>query len=100
MLKYVQEGAHGQVEDTDDEKPSTSSSGTHQPQLASRSVDSTTVPSPDQPPSTSSLGTDTQQRTTTSESTSPVIESPSAGDNVETCVICSFFILLFLGVTL
>lgn len=37
-------------------------------------------------PSSSSLGTDTQQITTTSESTSPVIESPSAGDNVETCV--------------
>ena len=86
MLRYVQEEAHGQEEDTDVEQPSTGSSGTHQPQLASRSVDSTTVPSPDQPPSTSSLGTDTQQRTTTSESTGPVIESPSAGDNVESIV--------------
>ena len=86
MLRYIQEEARGQEEDTDDEQPSTSSSGTHQPQLASRSVDSTTVPSPDQPPSTSSSGTDTQQRTTTSESTGPVIESPSAGDNVESIV--------------
>ena len=65
--------------------------GTHQPQPASRSVDSTAVPSPDQPFPTSSLGTDTQQRTTTSESTGPVMSlllSPSAGDNVETCVTC------------
>ena len=44
MLRDVQGGTHGQEEDTDDEQPSTSSSGTHQPQLASRSVDSTTVP--------------------------------------------------------
>ena len=51
----------------------------------------TTVPSQDQPPSTSSLGTDSQQRTTNSESTSPVIESPSAGDNVEACVTCSLY---------
>ena len=89
MLRYIQGGAQGQEEDTDDEQPSTSSSGTHQPEPASRSVDSTTVPNPDQPPSTSSLGTDTQQRTTTSESTSPVIENLSAGDNVETSVTCS-----------
>ena len=76
----MQGGARGQEEDTDDEQPSTSSSGTHQLQPASRSVDSTAVPSPDQPPSTSSLWTDTQQRT---------IKSPSAGDDVETCVTCS-----------
>ncbi|XDV34378.1 hypothetical protein PO909_004542 [Leuciscus waleckii] len=88
MLRYVRGGAQGQEEDTDDEQeqPCTSSSGTHQPQPASRSVDSTIGPSPDQPPSSSRLGTDTQQITTTSESTSPVIESSSAGDNVETCV--------------
>ena len=42
MLIYVGE-AHGQEEDTDEEQPSASSSGTHQPQPASRSVDSTTV---------------------------------------------------------
>ena len=87
MLRNIQGGTHGQEEDTDDEQPSASSSGTHQPQLASRSVDSATVPSTDQPPSTSSLGTDTLQRTTTSESTSPVTQSPSAGDNVEICVL-------------
>ena len=46
----------------------------------------------DQLSSTSSLGTDPQQRTTTSESTSPVIESPSAGDNAETCVTCSVYL--------
>ena len=53
----------------------------------------TTVPSSEQPPSTSILRTDTQrtQRTTTFESISPVIESPSAGNNVETCVICSVY---------
>ena len=98
MLRYVQGAARGQEEDTDDEQPSTSSSGTHQPQPASRSVDSTTVPSPDQPPSTSSLGTDTQQRTTASENT-----SPDLCDLL--CVLClqslfSFSVLLFLGVTL
>ena len=85
MLRYIQGGAHGQEEDTDNEQP-WSSSGTHQPQPASRSVDSTIVSSPDQPPATSSLGWDTQQRTITSESTSPVIESTSAVDNVETGV--------------
>ena len=74
MLRYIQGGARGQEEDTDDEQLSTSSSGTLQPQLASMSVDSKT---------------NTQQRTATSESTSPVIESPSAGDKVETCVTCS-----------
>ena len=107
MLRNVQGRAYGQEEDRDDEQPSTSSSGKHQPEPASRSVDSTTVPSPDQPPSVSSLGTDTQQRTTTSESTSPVIESPSAADNVETGVTCYVYCVykvdfpfLFLGVTL
>ena len=54
-------------------------------QRSCRSVDSTISSPDDQQPSTSSLGTD-PQRTTTSESTSPVIESPSLGDNVETCV--------------
>ncbi|XP_063754676.1 uncharacterized protein LOC134874557 [Eleginops maclovinus] len=77
MLKYVQAGARGQEEDTDEEEPSTSSP--NQPQPASRSVHPATVLSPDQPPSTT---TDTQQITTTSES--PVTESPSEGDKVET----------------
>ncbi|CAM4570031.1 unnamed protein product [Leuciscus chuanchicus] len=38
MLRYVRGGAQGQEEDTDDEQeqPCTSSSGTHQPQPASR----------------------------------------------------------------
>ena len=49
MLRYIQGEAGGQEEDTDDEQPSTSSSGKHQSQLVSRSVESTTVPSPDQP---------------------------------------------------
>ena len=60
MLTYIQGGPCGQEEDTDDEQSSTSSSGTHQPELAGRSVESTAARSPDQPPSTSSLGTDTQ----------------------------------------
>ena len=91
MLRYVQGEADGQEEDTDDEQPSTNSSGTHQPQPVHR------LPNPDQPPSISSLGPDTQQRTTTSESTSPVTEGPSASDNVETCVTCSVFTkLIFL----
>ena len=55
------------------------------------------VPSPDQPPSTSSLGTDAQQRTSTSESTSPVIESPSESDTVETCVTCSVYCYYVIG---
>ncbi|KAL1006354.1 hypothetical protein UPYG_G00071260 [Umbra pygmaea] len=67
MLRYIQGGTHGQEKDADDEQPSTSSSGTHQPQPACRSLDSTTVASLDQPPSISSLRTDTEQRTTTSE---------------------------------
>ncbi|KAL0984690.1 hypothetical protein UPYG_G00145370 [Umbra pygmaea] len=78
MLRYIQGGTCGQEEDADDEQPSTSSSGTHQPPPACRPLD-TRVPSLDQPPSISSIGTDTEQRTTTSESTSPVVESPSAG---------------------
>ena len=43
MLRHAQGGARGQEEDTDDEQSSISSSRTHQPQLASRSVDSTTL---------------------------------------------------------
>ena len=73
IQRYVQGEARDQYKDADEE------------QSSCRSVDST-IPSPDdQQPSTSSLGTD-PQRTATSESTSPVIESPSAGGNVETCV--------------
>ena len=95
MLRCVQGGAGGHEEDTEYKQPSTSSLCTHQPQPTSRSVDSTAVPSPDQPPSTSSLGTATQERNTTSESTIPVIESPTAGDNVETCVTCVIGIELY-----
>ncbi|KAL1022506.1 hypothetical protein UPYG_G00028590 [Umbra pygmaea] len=86
MLRYIQGGTRGQEEDADDEQPATSSSGTHQPQPACRSLDSTTVPSLDQPHSISSLGTEDACSINMVRTVAVIGAGPSGLTSIKSCL--------------